>query len=1407
MQEKLNLRFLAWSLIGLALVGLAWFGTHWLQVRRHARSLLAYADQAEAREQLDRAARFMGLYLGLDPRDTETRARYGLLLDRLATSQRAKFGAVAVLEDVLVQEPARHDLRKRLISLEMALNRFDDAIEHVNMLRAASKDDEQLEDMFGRCLEARGQFKEAAEAYRRAIRCAPGQVETHARLCLLLRDRLNQGREAEKILDQMVQENSQVAQAFLTRARYHLEAHATTGVLQSARADAEKALKLAPDDAGALLVAAEASRRLPNGAEAAAKLLERFLNLYPADIRGYESLAAVEAGAGHQEQAIACLRRGLKAAPDHPNLTWNLAHLLIQTGSIKEAEPLVAALSNREDMASARVEFLVAATHVHNKEWAAARAGLEKIRPQISDSKELTLQCDLWLAQCHKALGEVDRQMLVYRRILNLDPFETSARFQIILSLLSEGRLNEAFDECQQLLALPRPPGAAWSLMARIMILQNLRLPAERRQWTRIETLLEKAEQAAPEATEVPILRAQMLAGQNRLDEARNKLEKARLAHPDRKELWIALVDLAAQAGKFESGLALLQEAEGKLGGNAEFRLANLRLALRLPPRDCLQKLPALEERLDQFDLDSQIRLLNALVRAYQQLGKPDQARRLLTQIDKLRPKEFEVQAQLFELALASSDEAAMTKALNALREREGPERLVYRYENARCLIWKARRHRGADLDQARAELVALSKEQPGWSRVPLCLAEIEELEGRKEAAIKKYLRAIELGDQQLEVIGRVLQLMFECRQYGEAENVIRRLVPEVPPFGNLPQLAAEVSLQVHHYDRALELARKAVQADSKNYHDYVWLGQVLWIISQKGDIDPAKRRAAAEQAEPCLRRAVELAEHEPEAWVALIQHLARTGQTAKAESAIQQARAKIAKDKAKLALAECYASINNVDKAKELYEAALQDHPQDAVLLRASADFYLRLDRLREAEDCLRRTMALRDKEPEAAASAQLVLAVLLAARGNAPQAREALNLVSVPTRQTGQSNADDIETLRARAVVLALQPGRRPHQQAIAILEGIPSLTPEDQFLLVQLYDGTGDTLKSRDRLLSLLAAKRDPRHLAYHVRNLLRQGQTREAGIWLANLEELQPRSPVTIELHARLLAAQGKGAQAAGLLVPLAQGKDPRSILTVAALLEELKQNSEAERMYRAYSEVQKPDGVLALARFLGRRERVPEALDLCERSSQACGCAGAADAAIAVLRDGHPAEAQLTRFELWLQAALQSQPDNKELLICRASLSDLRGHYAEAEGLYRKVLASDQQNAVALNNLAGLLVHADGKGDEALPLVERAIEILGAIPELLDTRAMAYLAMGQHEGAIADLENALARPALDPKLRAILNFHLAEAFHKAGRKQEAAKELRQADSLGVNGAGLHPLEQGNYQKLTVELAKG
>src|SRR5262249_30678883 len=149
--------------------------------------------------------------------------------------------------------------------------------------------------------------------------------------------RLGKSADADVVLDRMVAANKGDFHAYLIRARARQDA----GRGSDAEADVAEALRLAPDDVDVRLLAADVASRQNRDANVARGHLQFVLQRRTDDPRVYEALAAVELRDQKTDAALACLRQGLGHLPDHPNLMWNLANILIANGRVDEARPVV----------------------------------------------------------------------------------------------------------------------------------------------------------------------------------------------------------------------------------------------------------------------------------------------------------------------------------------------------------------------------------------------------------------------------------------------------------------------------------------------------------------------------------------------------------------------------------------------------------------------------------------------------------------------------------------------------------------------------------------------------------------------------------------------------------------------------------------------------------------------------------------------------------------------------------------------------------------------------------------------------------------------------------------------------------------------------------------------------------
>ena len=128
------------------------------------------------------------------------------------------------------------------------------------------------------------------------------------------------------------------------------------------------------------------------------------------------------------------------------------------------------------------------------------------------------------------------------------------------------------------------------------------------------------------------------------------------------------------------------------------------------------------------------------------------------------------------------------------------------------------------------------------------------------------------------------------------------------------------------------------------------------------------------------------------------------------------------------------------------------------------------------------------------------------------------------------------------------------------------------------------------------------------------------------------------------------------------------------------------------------------------------------------------------------------------------------PKDGVFLLYLAESATVHGDAAQAEKLYRQVITLQPNNAVALNNVAWLLIKQKRPG--AVALAERAVTAAPGKPALIDTLAMALASENQHAKAIELQRKVVAQSPDEPAFR----LTLAKIYLQSGDKNNARTEL-------------------------------
>ncbi|MGA8489231.1 MAG: tetratricopeptide repeat protein [Terriglobales bacterium] len=140
------------------------------------------------------------------------------------------------------------------------------------------------------------------------------------------------------------------------------------------------------------------------------------------------------------------------------------------------------------------------------------------------------------------------------------------------------------------------------------------------------------------------------------------------------------------------------------------------------------------------------------------------------------------------------------------------------------------------------------------------------------------------------------------------------------------------------------------------------------------------------------------------------------------------------------------------------------------------------------------------------------------------------------------------------------------------------------------------------------------------------------------------------------------------------------------------------------------------------------------------------------------------------------AQLSTKDEDKEYVeFLRGSTYERQKKYDQAEEVFRKVLATDPQNAAVLNYLGYMLADRGVKLDEALIMIKKAVDLEPANGAYLDSLGWAYFRLGKYELAEDNLMKASQHMGTDPTVQ----DHLGDLYQKTGRLKLAAAHWERA----------------------------
>ena len=1441
-QYRVNYSMLIGLLIGTVVCSGAVYGLWRFQINRKSGWLISEADKALKAGEIRDAKDYYEQYLSIRPKDHGVRVKYANAyadVSQLEDVSGEELGnSLKVLEATvrdsdIVELPEAKNLRGRLVDLygRETIRRWQDALDHLDMMLQADPNNAELQAKRAVFLVRSGSFDEAikysyqligydpkTDAFDGKKATAPHDPQVYSNLASMLRGKEGKPELAERVLDQMIEANPDSAAAYMDRGRLRM----AWGEADGGKADGEKAFQLQPDDSDALLFMADLASR-DKDYDTARQYIEKGKKSHSKEVHFYKAAAALAMQQKNYEKAIAEIESGMKAMEGQKALDLLIfkAELQIPANDVKGARQTIEDLNKVRNLRPEVIEYYEARILLAEGKWFEAMEAFNRLRSRVEDfGRARVAEVEFNLGLCYERLNRLELAREQYQLVVQQDPQNAPA--------------SAGLERVNRQMGVEATDGGSDPFQERVT--QELQKPKSEQNWSAISDMLQEfAKKLEWSEADIKIRQAQLLTLREEYDEASKMLAEANRLSPKNLLIHRLAVQLARVNPKVGPAKALTtwQKVVDQFGDQPSLRLdkADILMALHrgLDKRDLLKpELASLLAGIDDWTTAQKNELWSGMAGRYLNLGMPDEARQYLRLAADNQPSELPLRLALFSLALDANDDEGMAEAQKMILAIVGDENdSSWLYAEARRKLSLVRRQKiGPDaLDEIRSLVRRALEHRPGWYELHALNAEVELISGNTALALQHYDRAQALGRPTPLAVAQHIRLLAQIGRYNDAGKLLGR-IPDTSRQAMLGPLYPEILFRTNQVEEALKQAQAATESDPNNAQNHYWHSQLLARSVQDGNINASRRNEVMAQAIAAMRRATELQPEFPEAWFALINYHAMLNEDDLAQKTLRDAQLVLSGDNLQMFLARSYEALRRWFDAETMYRSVYETAPDQLPRAQQLAAYYLgpvyqQPDRKLKATPLINQILraGADGKVPPSDTNllwARRMAAKLLALTGEYPNIVKAEKLLA----SNSQDGTLPIEDKLAMAEILASRPEPVSRSKAISLLEEVRDLQPlseQAEIVLGELYYSFGsEWRKYADQMDKAIA--RFPNSVSArdtYVRKLLNRTDQRSLDLatdHVNKLRQLAPNSMSTFDLSVRLADKIGKEKEVHADLLRRVPKLDKIKELSdeqlgmleiFANLFVELDDLDTAEQIYRGLAE-RDPARAYALAQFLGKHRSVEQCFEKLNEVYAPDRLPDMLPVAMAVVREqrdkvGDKFDPEVQR---WLNAGLRENPDSIPLLIVQADLFDLQKKYDEASEVYRKLLTRDDltgiRRAIVLNNLSYLIALAGpaaGSDDDALNLVQEAAQILGPNSDILDTRAVVFMARKQYKQAIGDLALSVTDNPTASKY-----FHKAQAHLAANENRAAVEAWQKAEALGLNRDALNRMEHDSYDQI-------
>ncbi len=829
-KRKINWKLLIVLLLTFIIIGVTVFWLRQWQTKQS--SLKAYDIGLQAYENYDweKAARYFGKYLNIDPKNKEILVKYAQSQLNIRPREPVNLQqAIASYRRILRSDKNHLLASKRLVNIYLQMEQPGEA-ELIASRYLKENENPEIQENLAIAMVRQRKFSKAALQLQMLIQKNPGYVSAYHSMGLLteLYPDKYPG-EVKYWYDEAVNKNPESAKAYVNRALFYLRKDSKIEALKDLEV-AEKIKKINPETrvelAKGFALSGDFEKANKHFGIAEKEKPEQEL------LWTYWGNMALELE--NKELMNYVADHSLKYMNKNP---WDIMPLAVELYIMTDQQDKLAEYINEMKLKGIRPDFVA---YLHglkaqkDEDYFTAIAFWKKAQKLGYDSGKL----NILLAKTLYKTGDNKTAIRVIQSHVSKNPGDYRARMVMSKILFEQKDYQHCLEQIEyskQLNGESTLDTTILELKCRMELLKKVNVSKDSREVKLLALRIRDAEMRFPESSRIKLIKVDFIKKYHGKAQAIALLSEYKKEETDSVEMELSETDLLMAQNNTEAAISKLKLVCAKY---PQKMLPVKYLASILFDQGKNEEAEkVLQEAIERINNEHAKRNLTLFLgMLYKQEGKKKEAYTLFKKLSEKRPDDIIVKRELLDLDEKITSIAEKQKMVDEIKELEGEDGWQWRYEQAK--IWLESENFESSYPEILSLLEQNLKTDPEDIDSLLLLGKAYYKKGELQLAVATFKQALQIAPEDISVIVPTVNALYKIRDYEQAEEVIKMVRERNVRHPELFKLELESYLRQDYSHLVKTTLEDCLSRGPMCKHAFI---EVARRLAQKGDKDSRK--------------------------------------------------------------------------------------------------------------------------------------------------------------------------------------------------------------------------------------------------------------------------------------------------------------------------------------------------------------------------------------------------------------------------------------------------------------------------------------------------------------------------------------------------------------------------------------